>query len=87
MGAVFQGVVPVGATTSTILQELLFKINSNNPADVPVTATIVSGTLLNLIADVGGVPFTSAGLTITSSVTGTTFITNLTANRTISYSF
>jgi hypothetical protein len=86
-GAVFQGVVPVGATTSTILQELLVKINSNNPADVPVTATIVSGTLLNLIADVGGVPFTSAGQTITSSVTGTTLITNLTANRTISYSF
>ncbi|MDA9036514.1 gliding motility-associated C-terminal domain-containing protein [Flavobacteriaceae bacterium] len=86
-GAVFQGVVPVGATTSTILQELLVKINSNNPADVPVKATIVSGTLLNLIADVGGVPFTSAGQTITSSVTGTTLITNITPNKTISYSF
>ncbi len=88
-GLVYRGRVPgVGATTATILTELANDINtSSGVRDAAVSAAVDSGSSIVLTADIAGVPYTVSGQAITSTVTGTTVITSISANNTVSYAY
>ena len=88
-GLVYFGRVPgSGITTATILTQLANDINDSSGArDAAVSASVDGGSSIVLTADTPGVPYTISGQVITSTVTGTTVITSITANKTVSYSY
>ena len=82
-GITFSAIVPSNPTTSTIFQALADVIDV---ASTNVQTTVNEDNLL-LTATTPGVSFTSSGVIVSSSVTGTTYVSSVVSNVTLDFEF